>query len=273
MPAGVAVRLFATPEEAAVATRAGLARLFETQLRHDIGWLEKDLKALRMLGPLAVTLTTPDALQQDALASIVRWVTGREVQPLHAAVYARTLEETKQDLRRLVPKLTDWLKEIFTLRLALEVHKTPYPGMAADLAALLPPDFLRTTPFGRLPHLTRYLRGMLARAERWKRDAAKDESRAKELAPFVAALKKLGPAAGEVRWLAEEFRVSLFAQELGTAEPVSAVRLGRALKERAVTVGAGEPVAPSKPAAIVPVTSRKGAPLKSLGALDQLFRQ
>jgi ATP-dependent helicase HrpA len=63
MPAGVAVRLFATPEEAAAATRAGLVKLFEAQLRHDLGWLEKDLKALRMLGTLAVTLTTPDALQ------------------------------------------------------------------------------------------------------------------------------------------------------------------------------------------------------------------
>jgi len=285
MPAGVAVRLFATPEEAAAATRAGLARLFETQLRHDIGWLEKDLKALRMLGPLAVTLTTPDVLQQDALASIVRWVTGREVQPLQAAVYAKILEETKQDLRRLVPKLSDWLKEIFTLRLALEVHKTPYPGMAADLAALLPPDFLRTTPFGRVVHLPRYLRGMLARAERWKRDAAKDESRARELAPFtkaVAALYErrtgghrppLQEKEEELRWLIEEFRVSLFAQELGTAEPVSAVRLERALKERAGPAGVGEPVASPKPAAIVPVTARKGAPLKSLGALDQLFRR
>ncbi|MDI1249220.1 MAG: ATP-dependent RNA helicase HrpA [Lacunisphaera sp.] len=317
MPAGVAVRLFATPEEAATATRAGLARLFETQLRHDLGWLEKDLKALRMLGPLAVTLTTPDALQQDALESIRRWVcdanrmkdrgvgavapnglsgdTTRAVEgnrpyQLTKAAFDRALAETKQDLRRLVPKLTDWLKEIFTLRLALEVHKTPYPGMAADLAALLPPDFLRATPFGRLPQLARYLRGMQARAERWKRDAAKDESRAKELAPFVAALKKLGPAAGEVRWLLEEFRVSLFAQELGTAEPVSAVRLERALKElgranpsAAAKAMADRPDEPEGPArrdgsphpkpVIVPVTARKGPPLKSLGALDQLFRQ
>jgi ATP-dependent helicase HrpA len=200
-------------------------------------------------------------------------VTGREVRPLQAAVYARILEETKQDLRRLVPKLSDWLKEIFTLRLALEVHKTPYPGMAADLAALLPADFLRTTPFARVSHLPRYLRGMLARAERWKRDAAKDESRAKELAPFTTALKKLGPASGEVRWLVEEFRVSLFAQELGTAEPVSAVRLERALRERPGAASTGEPVVSPKAAAIVPVTARKGAPLKSLGALDQLFRK
>ena len=311
MPAGVAVRLFATPEEAAAATRAGLGKLFETQLRHDIGWLEKDLKALRMLGPLAVTLATPAALQQDALESIRHWVCdagrlmGRAVSPftagderrgaesapyLTAMRFAAALAEAKRDLRGLVPKLSDWLKEILMLRLALETHQTPYPGLADDLAALLPPDFLRATPFERVPHLARYLRGMQARAERWKRDAAKDATRAKELGPFTAVLKKLGPAAGEVRWLVEEFRVSLFAQELGTAEPVSAVRLARALQE----LGKANPSAVAKAMAdkpdelkatarrddspylkpaIAPVTARKGAPLKSLGSLDQLFRK
>ena len=284
MAAGVAVRLFATPEDAATATRAGLARLFETQLRFELGGLEKDLKALRLLGPLAVTLTTPEALQQGALESIRRWVCGREVGPLHAAAFARRLAEAKHDLRGLVPRLGDWLREVFTLRLALETNKQPYPGQAEDLAALLPPDFLRRMPFERVPHLPRYLRGMQVRAERWKRDAAKDAARAKELAPFVAAAKAAGPA-GEFRWLVEELRVSLFAQELGTAEPVSVVRLERLLKER----GGANPAAvaragtdkPEEPLParqgdsphLKPSTAKKGAPLKSLGALDQLFRK
>lgn len=271
MPAGVAVRLFATPEEAAAATRPGLGKLFEAQLRHDLGWLEKDLKALRMLGTLAVTLTTPDALQADAHESIRRWVCGRAVAPWHAAVFARQLAAAKQDLRGLVPKLGDWLKEIFTLRLALQTAKQAYPGMAEDLAALLPPDFLRTTPFERVPHLSRYLKGLQARTERARRDQAKDAARAAELAPFVAAVKKLGGRAGDFRWLVEEFRVSLFAQELGTAEPVSAVRLERMLRELAPG-STKEPPAPA--AKVAPATAaKKGAPLKSLGSLDQLFRK
>ena len=60
LPAGVAVRLFATPEEAKVVSEAGLRKLLETQLRHDLGWLEKDLKALRVHGPLA----NSDAFQE-----------------------------------------------------------------------------------------------------------------------------------------------------------------------------------------------------------------
>ncbi len=313
MAAGVAVRLFATPEEATAATRAGLARLFETQLRFDLGWLERDLKALRLLGPLAVTLTTPEALQRDALESIRRWVgeasrmgragtplpaerRGTESAPYHLSKvsFETALAQAKRDLRGLVPKLSDWLKEVFTLRLALETHKQPYPGQAEDLGALLPPDFLRCMPFERVQHLPRYLRGMQLRAERWKRDAAKDASRAKELAPFVAEVRKLAggrtPSSakrgggarppGETepaeafRWLVEEFRVSLFAQELGTAEPVSAVRLERLLPELAGKAGAdraGPATLPSK--GVAPASSKKGAPLKSLGALDQLFRK
>ena len=227
-------------------------------------------RTLRLLGPLAVTLTTPDALQADALESIRRWVCSRAVAPLQAAAFAKQLAAAKQDLRGLVPKLGDWLKEIFTLRLALQTTKQAYPGLAEDLAALLPPDFLRTTPFERVQHLPRYLRGLQVRAERARRDQAKDVARAAELAPFVAAVKKLGGRAGELRWLVEEFRVSLFAQELGTAEPVSAVRLERMLRELAPG-DAKEPAAPA--ARVAPATTRKGAPLKSLGSLDQLFRK
>jgi ATP-dependent helicase HrpA len=78
-------------------------------------------------------------------------------------------------------------------------------------------------------------------------------------------------AAESFRWLVEEYRVSLFAQELGTAEPVSAVRLQRALEEMALTLGGTTSPLPPKPA---PVTAgKKTVPLKSLGALDQLFRK
>jgi ATP-dependent helicase HrpA len=225
-----------------------------------------------MIGTLYVTLTTSEALQKDALAMIVRWLCERDVKPLNASEYAKRLAEAKVDLRGSVQKLADWLKEAFTLRLAIQTHKAGYPGMAEDLAALMPPDFLRHLSFERVKHLPRYLKGMLARAERFKRDTAKDAQRAKELAPFVAAVRKLGDRGDDVRWLVEEFRVSLFAQELGTAEPVSAVRLERALAE--INGGKSKDTPTPAAPAVVPVTAaKKSTPLKSLGALDQLFRK
>ncbi len=290
LASGVAVRLFATPEEATAVTRSGVAQLLETQLRYDLGWLEKDLRALRMLGALTATLAPMEQLQADALECIRRWVCAREVQPLRADDFGRVLAQAKQDLRGSVPRLTDWLKEILALRLELQTHAQPYPKMADDLAALLPSDFLRHTPFERLKHLPRYLRGMKARADRWKRDTAKDAQRAAELAPFVKAVASLSdrrkdgvgghrpPLQEEqretFRWLVEEFRVSLFAQELGTAEPVSAVRLKRLLEE--LSPGAARTSAPAPaPTSVVvaPAVTKKSAPLKSLGALDQLFRK
>ncbi len=322
LPAGVAVRLFATPEEATAATRTGVEKLMGIQLRHDLGWLEKDLRALRTLGTLAVTLVSVDQLQADALESIRRWVCDGArmgvgtVAPngpidkagavegnrpfLTASAFHNVVAQSKQDLKGLVPKLGDWLKEVFTLRLALETHTQPYPGLAEDLATLLSPDFLRATPFERVRHLPRYLKGRLARADRWKRDAAKDAQRATELAPFVkagAALYERRPGGHSpplqeqtletFRWLVEEFRVSLFAQELGTAEPVSAVRLQRLLDElgRAGTPlpagphGADFAQGPTDKTESAPylkpstTAAKKGSPLKSLGALDQLFRK
>jgi ATP-dependent helicase HrpA len=273
LAAGVAVRLFATPEEAAAATQPAVAQLLETQLRYDLAWLEKDLRALRMLGALTATLAPVEQLQADALECIRRWVCRREVQPLQAAVFAGVLARAKQDVRSAVPKLTDWLKEILEVRLELQTHAQPYPRMADDLAALLPPDFLRRTPLERLRHVPRYLRGMKLRADRWKRDTSKDAQRAAELAPFVAAAARPELAGSEFRWLIEEFRVSLFAQELGTEAPVSAVRLRRAWEDLAPG-SAKVIVAPAAaPVVVAPAATRKSTPLKSLGALDQLFRK
>jgi ATP-dependent helicase HrpA len=299
MPAGVAVRLFASSEEARRATAAGVAKLLESQLRHDLGWLEKDLRDLRALGPLAATLASLASLQADAFESIKRWATdaGRvgAVGPngppatetrvvegnrpyLTQAMFERAVATAKADLRGLVPKLGDLLQEILEMRLALQTHKTPYPGMENDLAGLLPADFVRRTSFARLKDLPRYLRAMQMRADRWKRDQAKDGARARELQPFVAAVKRLekraggeAPAAGweDFRWLVEEFRVSLFAQELGTAEPVSAVRLERALRDL-VAGAAGANTTALKMTSPVALPTQGKTVLKSLDALGRL---
>ncbi|HEY4299262.1 MAG TPA: ATP-dependent RNA helicase HrpA [Candidatus Didemnitutus sp.] len=269
LPAGVAVRLFASPEEARTATGQGLFELFRSRLKYDLGWLERDLRDLRQLGASAATLAPIASLQADALDSIVRWACGRAVGPLHTDVFARQVGEAKRDLRGLVPRLLGWLREILALRLELQTAKHPPAGSAADLDALLSPDFLRQIPFGRLEQVPRYLTARSIRAERWRRDPAKDAQRAAELAPFVDAVKRLGPRAGDFRWLVEEFRVSLFAQELGTTEPVSAVRLQRALA--GIEPSSGPATGPkSIPSATLP-TGRKTV-LRSFDALGNLPR-
>jgi ATP-dependent helicase HrpA len=106
---------------------------------------------------------------------------------------------------------------------------------SAELLSLVPPRFLERIAFDRLVHLPRYLKALLTRIERAALNPVKDQERARQLAPFLSLRQKLEThpprsAAGrqeaeEFRWMVEEFRVSLFAQELGTAAPVSAKRL------------------------------------------------
>ena len=277
---GVALRLARTPEEAQAATARGLTVLLESQVRYELGWLERDLKALRDLGALLATLVPLADLQAHALGSIRAWVCdAKRVNGLTTAAFGAAVDKAKADLRGLVPRYVDQLREILTLRLALEVHATPYAGMAAELAALLPADFVRVTPYGQLAHFPRYLKAMKQRADRWRQNPVKDAERAKQLAPYVTAVAKQRAREGGAafRWLVEEFRVSLFGQELGTAEPVSAVKLDRWLASGGCAVGVEakpepKPSAPA-PIATVKLPDKKTEPLKNFGALDKLFKK
>jgi len=279
---GVALRLQRTADEAAEGTARGLARLIELQLRYELAWLQKDLKSLRDLGTLASTLMPIESLQEQAYVTLRRWLCDpSRVGERTAAGFSAAVEKAKGDLRGLVPRLGDLLREILSLRQNLLVHPTPYGGLGPDLKALLPADFVQVTPYGQVPQLPRYLKAMKVRADRWKQNPIKDRERAAQLAPFVAALAGVRdrPGGESYRWLVEELRVSLFAQELGTAEPVSPVKLERILVElRAGTkpVTASATPAPAQtPIVIAPVVAadKKSGSVKSLGALDSLFRR
>jgi ATP-dependent helicase HrpA len=277
---GVAVRLGRTVEEATAGQAAGVRRLLALGLRYEIAWLEKDLNALRELGALAAMVGGVDALRGQALASIVTWVT----EPARVAGGGRTraaleaaLEAGRVALRGLVPRLGDRLREILELRQALLVHSTPYAGLAEEVARVVPADFMRVTPWERLEQVPRYLKARRLRAERWRQNPPKDAERATEVAAWEKKLAKVEDAARaeRLRWLIEEYRVSVFAQELGTAEPVSAAKLEKVWRgeaeggERGVTTTAAP-----KPLAVTPGASgAKPKTLKSLNALDGLFRR
>ena len=167
------------------------------------------------------------------------------------------------------------------------VHPQPYGGLGPELAALISPEFLQTTPYEQLAHFPRYLKAMRLRAERWKQNPIKNAERVKQFAPYAkAAVEVRSRPGGEAfRWLVEEFRVSVFAQELGTAEAVSMVKLDSALAE--LKAGANAPVTTSLPGGVsaspkasqptpimaTKVADKKSAPLKNLSALDGLFRR
>ena len=108
--------------------------------------------------------------------------------------------------------------------------------ITAQLQRLVPRRFLVETPWTALQHLPRYLKGVQLRLDKWRADPARDAARLAELRPLeqrwqrkLAELKGASHARlDEYRWLLEELRVSLFAQELRTPQPVSVKRLERA---------------------------------------------
>ena len=270
---GVMLRLFKTPEEAAASSEPALERLLEWQLTYPLAALRKDLKQMRELGALLATLGTADTLREHAYESLRRWAcSAGRVKQLNATIFAEAMAQAKTDLQGLVPRLVDLLREVLSLRQALLVHPQPYRGQGPELAALVPDDFLRTTPYERLAHFPRYLKAMKLRADRWKQNPIKDAERAKQLAAFSGV--------PELRWQVEELRVSLFAQELGTAEPVSVQKLERALAElkegrkpQLPTPTASEPAKPRESTPLPVTTTKPKAPLKSFGSLDALFRK
>lgn len=283
---GVALRLAKSVEEAAAQTRLGAGRLLELGLRHELVNLHKDLRGLRECGALIATFCSLNELTEDAAGLLQRWlcdparVVGGAVDPTALAQkeFAAALTAAKHDLRTCAPRLIASLKELFAARAALEVFPNPYPTLSGDLAQLVPRTLLREIDYGRVPHVVRYLKGLKLRAERWRQNPAKEAERSRLLAPWLARQRAL-PRSDARYWLVEEYRVSLFAQELGTAEAVSAQRLEREFAGAPGLAGAPEKgtavVAKAAPPAlaVLPAALKKGTPLKSLGALGDLFRK
>jgi ATP-dependent helicase HrpA len=115
--------------------------------------------------------------------------------------------------------------------------RSPLPDMRERVDALVPSRVLSVTPWDRLPHLSRYLQALLMRAGRAAVNPAKDREKVARIAPYERALGELvrrtdldpGRVAA-YRWLLVEYRVSIFAQESGTAQKVSPRILNEALE-------------------------------------------
>jgi ATP-dependent helicase HrpA len=105
--------------------------------------------------------------------------------------------------------------------------------MQAQLDALVTKRFIVETPYAQLTHFPRYLKGIALRIDKLRADPARDARQYAEFQPlwqhYQRALSQRGgvadPRLAEFRWLLEELRISLFAQELRTPMPVSVKRL------------------------------------------------
>jgi ATP-dependent helicase HrpA len=262
----VNVRLFRNPDLARAASLIGVQRLVELAIQKDLAWLERDLRALSRLDALYAPLGDSAELRETSLEHLKRYLLPAEPLPaLTRAHFETVVAAARQRLPGLAPQFMDRLGPILLLRQQVRqrigavaapapprtqtlssltqlgapaANRAPHP-LTAELASLVSSRFLERISYDRLTHLPRYLKALLIRAERAALNPTKNQERLRQLAPYQDALKKLQaqpPRSAEAqrqreafRWMVEEFKVSLFAQEVGTALPVSPKRLDQQL--------------------------------------------
>jgi ATP-dependent helicase HrpA len=140
-----------------------------------------------------------------------------------------------QEVARLAAQL---LAEYASAQRKLKDSRAPKEvadDIQAQLQRLMPRRFMLAAPYAQLQHMVRYLKAVTLRLDKLRADPARDAARLAELRPLEQRwLRRLAELKGsadtrldEYRWLLEELRVSLFAQELRTPQPVSSKRLDK----------------------------------------------
>jgi len=240
----VALRLFDTPEAAAASHRAGVCRLLRLELKEAFKQWEKRLPGFDGVALQARMLFDADTLREDWLAAVAdRALLGDDEPPRTE----RAFNEQKQRGRTRLPAVLEAVGRVATAcisewqaigtALARPLPQPLRADVQGQLQRLVFKGFLAATPWDRLQHLPRYLKAISRRLERFQQNAARDEQHRSAIAALwghyeqrLARHRKAGiddPLLHEYRWLLEELRVSLFAQELRTPVPVSYKRLER----------------------------------------------
>ncbi len=241
----VAVRVLETPTTQAGAMRAGTRRLLLLSTPSPAAQVARGLDTATKLVLSASPYRSVAALLSDSAAAAVDWLveqaggpvwTATEFAALHLRVRSDLVDVTSEILRSAAQAL----ELTGPVRSAIDQVRVPAAAedLRAQLAFLVHDGFIAQVGRDQLVHLSRYLRAMLRRVERLSSEPLRD---AQDMATVQAledaydaalrerALAEWDPRARAARWMLEELRVSLFAQTLGTAVPVSAKRVRTAL--------------------------------------------
>jgi ATP-dependent helicase HrpA len=238
--AHVEIEVFDEPDMAARRHRAGLRRLFALQLKEPLKYLEKNIPDLQRMAAQFMALGTLEDLRDQIVAVAMDRAFLTDPLPADAKAFAARLEEGRARLNLIAQEVARAvaaaLLEHANAQRKLKDSKPPKEvadDAAAQLQRLVGKRFVIDTPWAALNHLPRYLRGLVMRLDKVRAEPARDLQRLAELRPIEQRFqRRVADARGatdarldEFRWLLEELRVSLFAQELRTPQPVSVKRL------------------------------------------------
>jgi len=248
----VTVEVFDEPEVAATKHRAGLRRLFALQIKDALKYLEKNIPDLQKMAVSYMNVGKADngsgggtieELREQIIAVALDRAFLLDPLPTDEFAFKRRIEEGRGRLTLIANEVAR-MAGVILLEYAAAARKIKDTKNAPDATAdaqqqinrLIPKKFLQATPWDRLQHLARYLKAITLRLDKYRADPARDAARLAELRPqeqrywrLVAERKGVqDERMQEFRWLLEELRVSFFAQELRTPQPVSVKRLDKA---------------------------------------------
>ncbi|WP_354680963.1 ATP-dependent RNA helicase HrpA, partial [Cupriavidus alkaliphilus] len=238
------VEVFDDPQEAARIHHLGLRRLFALQLREQVKFIEKNIPGLQQMAMQYMTLGTQEMLREQIVMLALERACMQAPLPRNDAEFSARKDEGRTRLSLLAQEIARLAGVILAEYAGLPrklLQAKPFPGAHADMEAqlgrLMGKRFIDETPYTQLVHFPRYLKGIAMRVDKLKGDPARDSQRMQEMAPLVQqwqrAEKQLrtqgrgGEDARleEFRWMLEELRIALFAQELRTPVPMSVKRL------------------------------------------------
>ena len=244
----IELRLFDDQPQAVAAHRAGLLALFRKRSGRAVREIRRVAPGLQQQSVWFSPLGGADVLLADLEQAVLQaaFLADEAADVRSADVFQQRLETGRRTLPERACAIGGWsyealqawhalnrrLKGAVTPQLLAAIHE-----VKAQAQQLVYPGFISATPVHYLPHLARYLRAALQRLDKLAERAGQDRRQAAEVRRFQACYEQAlasgrsGPELEAFRWLIEELRVSLFAQQLGTAVKVSPERLERRWQE------------------------------------------
>ena len=245
----VALRLFDNQQLAEQSMRAGLRQLIRINLSEQLRNMQQMQKGLQAMCLLYRNIGSCQELEADLLDSSINDAFVLDVLPVSAKEYEAVLMQGKEKMSDSLLTRYQQTAEMLELYQGIQKRLKKMPVNWLEAGAdiqdqcqhLFFRHFLTETDTGHLASYPRYLKAMVSRLDKLENDSSKDRAlrvkvqpywdQYKERAKTLKQQQRKSDALDTYRWLIEEFRVSLFAQQLKTAVPVSEKRLNQCWEE------------------------------------------